>query len=128
MRHDLLSDVMNIMKNADKLGKKFCTVPASNLIKEVLKVIQKEGYIGSFEFIDDGKSGKINIELLGKINNSKAIKPRFSVKKDEFEKWERRYLPSRDMGLLIVSTPKGLMTHTEAIKRGLGGKLVAYIY
>jgi len=128
MRHDLLSDVMNIMKNGEKIGKKSCIVPASNLIKEVLKVIQKEGYIGSFEFIDDGKSGKINIELICKINDSKIIKPRFSVKKDEYEKWERRYLPSKDIGILIVSTSKGIMTQREAMKKGLGGKLIAYVY
>ena len=49
-------------------------------------------------------------------------------KKADFEKFERRYLPAKDMGILIVSTPAGIMTHVEAKKKGLGGRLLAYCY
>ena len=104
MRHDLLSDVLYSISNAEKIGKKLCVVPASNLVKNVLKIIQGSGYIGSFEFVDDGKSGKFQIELLGKINKTRAIRPRFSVEADEFEKWESRYLPAKNFGVLIIST------------------------
>ncbi|MEM7819834.1 MAG: 30S ribosomal protein S8 [Candidatus Aenigmatarchaeota archaeon] len=128
MRHDLLSDVLYVINNAEKLGRKSCIVPASKLIKNVLKVMQKSGYIGSFEFIDDGKSGKLQIELIGRINKTRAIRPRFSVKKDEYEKWESRYLPAKDFGILIVSTSKGIMTQKDAIEKGLGGKLLCYVY
>lgn len=128
MRHDLLVDVLHVMTNAERTGKRICTVPASLLVKNVLKVLQKEGYIGRFEFIDDGKSGKFEIELSGRINESRAVKPRFPVKKGEYEKWETRYLPAKDFGLLIVSTPKGVMTQKEAAKMGVGGRLLAYVY
>jgi small subunit ribosomal protein S8 len=91
-------------------------------------VIQRSGYIGSFEFIDDRKSGQFTIELVGKINKSRAVRPRFPIKKDEFEKWEARYLPARKFGILIVSTPKGVMSQKEAEEQGTGGRLLAYVY
>ncbi|MBI3190427.1 30S ribosomal protein S8, partial [archaeon] len=94
----------------------------------VLMVMQSSGYIGSFEFIDDGKSGKFRIELIGKINMSRAIRPRFAVAHGEYEKWASRYLPSRSFGVLIVSTSKGVMTNHEAAKAQTGGRILGYVY
>jgi small subunit ribosomal protein S8 len=128
MRHDTLADVMSAIKNADRMGKRDCLTPASKLVKEVLRVMQKEGYIGTFEFIDDGKSGKFKIELKSRVNDCNVIKPRYSVKIDEFEKWEKRFLPAKGFGILLVSTTKGLITHEEAKKQKLGGKLLAYAF
>lgn len=128
MRQDMLVDVLHVITNAERMGKRSCTVPASSLVKDVLKVLQAEGYIGRFEFIDDGKSGNFEIQLIGKINESKAVKPRFPVRKNGYEKWEIRYLPSKGFGVLIVSTPKGVMTQKEAEKNGTGGRLLAYVY
>lgn len=128
MRHDLLSDVLYVINNAEKVGKRACIVPASSLVKEVLVVIQKAGYIGEFEFIDDGKSGQFRIDLLGRVNRSRAIRPRFAVRKDEFEEWESRYLPAKGFGILVVSTPKGVMNQKEALEQKTGGRLLAYVY
>ncbi|MBI2971959.1 MAG: 30S ribosomal protein S8 [Candidatus Aenigmarchaeota archaeon] len=128
MKQDLLADVLFVLNTAEQTGKKTCIVPSSRLIKNVLLVVQKEGYIGRFEFIDDGKGGKFEVELIGRINKSRTIKPRFAVKKNEYEKWEKRFLPARDFGILIVSTPKGVMSQKDAASSELGGKLVAYLY
>lgn len=128
MRHDTLADVMSAIKNAERIGKKECITPASNLAKEVLKVVQKNKYIGSFEFIDDGKSGKFKIELISKINDCGVIKPRYAVKTDEFEKFEKIFLPAKDVGLLILSTPKGIMTHYEAKEKKIGGRLLVFMF
>jgi small subunit ribosomal protein S8 len=128
MRHDILADALAAIKNAERVGKKECVVSASNLVKGVLKILQAKGYIGPFEFIDDGKSGKFKIELKGKIIDCNAIKPRFSVKLDEFEKFEKRFLPARDVCLLVVSTPKGIVDHKKAKELKTGGKLLAYCY
>ncbi len=128
MRHDTLADVLSAIKNAERVGKKECITPSSNLVREVLKVIQKDGYIGTFEFIDDGRSGKFRVELKNRVNDSNVIKPRYSVKMDEFEKWEKRFLPAKDFGILILSTNKGIMTHNEAKKQHVGGKLLAYVF
>ena len=128
MRHDTLADVLSTIKNAERVGKKECITPASNLVKEVLKVMQKNGYIGNFEFIDDGRSGKFRIELKNKVNNCNVIKPRFSVKMDDFEKFEKRFLPARGFGILILSTNKGVISHEDAKKHRIGGKLLAYVF
>ena len=128
MRHDLISDVFTILKNAENVGKKECIVEASNLTKNILKVIQQHKYIGDFEFIDDGKGGKFKIQLLGRINNCNSIKPRFSVRKDELVKYEKRYLPADKVGILLITTSKGVFDHSVAKKEKVGGKLLGFIY
>ena len=128
MRHDTLADVMITIKNAERVGKKECITPASNLVKEVLRVMQKQKYIGIFEFIDDGRSGKFRIELKNRVNKCNVIKPRYSVKFDEFEDFEKRFLPAQGFGILILTTNKGVMTHEQAKKQHLGGKLLAYVF
>jgi len=128
MIQDTLADVLSTVKNGDRIGKKECVTRASKEIRAVLKVIQDKGYIGAFEFIDDGKSGKFKIELKGKIIDTNVIKPRFSVGIEEFEKWEKRMLPAKGVGLLILTTPKGVMDHNKARELHVGGKLLAFIY
>lgn len=128
-RIDPLSDALINIKNHEKAAKKECIIrPASRLLGEVLKVMQESGYISTYEFVDDGRDGMYKAILLGKINECRTIKPRYSVKKTEFEKYEKRYLPSRDIGAIIVTTPKGVMTHLKARRESVGGKLLAFIY
>ena len=128
MRHDILSDVLSTLKNGDSVGKTHAVTPSSKMVKEILMIIQKAKYIGSFEYIDDNKGGKFRVELLGKINSCGSIRPRSSVKTDSFEKWERRFLPASGIGIIILTTSKGIMTHKEAISKKIGGSLLAYIY
>ena len=128
MKFDILSDVLSSIKNGDRVGKREVVTPASKLIKEVLLLLQKNKFIGDFEYIDDGKGGKFKIQTLGKINNCNSVRPRYFVKKDEFEKYERRFLPSAGFGFLIVSTSKGIMIHEDAIKKGIGGNLLGFVY
>ena len=129
MLFDPLSDAMISLKNYELTGKNDCIIsPASSLIGEVLRVMQENGYIGSFEYVDDGKSGKFKVKLVGKINNCRSIKPRYPVKVGELEKFERRYLPAREFGLLIVSTPDGVMSHKQAREKKTGGVLLSYVY
>ena len=128
MLQDPLADVLSTIKNAERVGKKNCTTPASKLIKSVLKVMQTHGYIGAFEFIEEEKKGKFKVELKGRIIDSNVIKPRFSVKVDDFEKWEKRFLPAREVGILILTTPKGIIDHKKAKQLHTGGKLLAFVY
>ncbi len=126
---DPIADGLVNLKNCEMVGKKECVIkPASKLMGNLLRILQKEKYINEFEFVENGRGGEYHIKLLGRINNCKAIKPRYSVGKDEYNLWEKRYLPAKNFGTLIVSTPKGLMTHKEAKKAGTGGKLIAYVY
>ena len=124
MRHDLISDALSAMKNAEIVGKYEVAVVGSKLLKAILSVLERAGYIGQVR--ESGQT--LHVQLVGKINALKAVRPRFAVQKDEFEKFEKRYLPSRNIGLIVVSTSQGIMTHREAIERGIGGRLLAYVY
>lgn len=128
MIHDVLSDVLSAIKNNDRMGKKEVVVNASGMVKDVLLILQTNGFIGNFEFIDDKKSGKFKISLVGSVNGCGAVRPRFAVKKDDFKKYEMRFLPAAGFGFMIVSTSKGVMDHEEARKKGLGGRLIAFVY
>jgi small subunit ribosomal protein S8 len=124
----MLSDVFSMIKNAEGIGKGECTVKASNLIKAVLKIMHKHGYIGTTTLIEDGKSGMLKVKLLGKINECRVIRPRFSACKTEFTKFEKRFLPSSNVGIIIISTSKGVMDHRQAKSEGIGGKLLGFVY
>jgi len=126
---DVLSNGLTTILNNELRNKRECVIsPASKLLGKVLRIMQLNGYIGEFEFIDDGRSGKFKVQLLGRINKCGAIRPRFAVKVDEIENWEKKFLPSREVGLLIISTPRGVLSHKEAKEKGIGGRLLAYVY
>jgi len=126
---DTLANGLTTIINNEMRNKRECIIsPASKLLGRILRIIQLNGYIGEFEFIDDGRSGKFRVQLLGRINNCGAIRPRFSVRLDEFEEWEKKFLPSRDVGILVVSTPRGVLSHREAMEKRVGGRLLAFVY
>jgi small subunit ribosomal protein S8 len=126
---DTIANGLTTIMNNELRRKKECIItPASKLLGNVLRVIQMNGYIGEFEFIDDGRSGKFRVQLLGRVNKCGAIRPRFIVKAKEIEKWEKVYLPSKDIGVIAISTPLGVLSHREAKQRKVGGCLLAYVY
>jgi small subunit ribosomal protein S8 len=128
MRQDLLADAFAAIKNAEFMGKRMCMVPSSKIIKEVLRIMKENSYITGFEFIEDGKSGKYRVDLQGRINDCNVIRPRYELKKDEFIKWEKRFLPSVSVGLIFITTNKGIMEHRKAKAQNIGGALLGYIY
>jgi small subunit ribosomal protein S8 len=129
MQSDPLNDAMCVIKNAANDGKGECIIqPSSKLIGRVLKVMQDSGYINQFEYVEDGKAGKFRVMLGGAINDCGVIKPRYSVKVTDVEKFEARFLPAQDFGLLILTTTAGVITQDRAKELGIGGKLLAYVY
>lgn len=129
MNNDNLANVLSAIGNSDRVSKPTVkTTCNSSVVQRVLTVLKSEGYVADFAVADDGKSGAVTIQLAAKINKIGAVKPRFAVKAAGFEKYEKRYLPAQGFGILVVSTPKGIMTHDEAKEKNLGGKLLAYCY
>ncbi len=127
--NDPLANVFSSIMNCEKIGKNEVTIkPASKLIKRILTLLQDKRYVGAAEEIKDGKGNMLNIKLLGAINNCGVIKPRYAVQLDNYTKYEKRYLPAKGFGILIVSTTKGIMDHESAKEQKLGGRLVAYCY
>jgi len=128
-RMDIISDALNQITIYENLGKRECIIkPVSNLFIEILRKLKELDYIGEFEIINDRRGRIVKLQLSGKINTCRAIRPRFSVKVSELEKYEKRYLPARNFGKLIISTPKGIITNLEAKNKNIGGKLLAYVY
>ena len=128
-QQDPIVDALTKIRNAEAASKTECTLcPASNFLGEVLRIAKENGYIEDYKKSEEKGKLSYSIKLSGKMNECKAIKPRFAVKKSEFEKYEKRYLPARDVGLIVVSTPEGLMTHTQAKVKKLGGRLIAFMY
>jgi small subunit ribosomal protein S8 len=127
--NDNLANVLSAMKNAEAAGKDEIIVrPSSKTINTVLSIFKKEKYIADFDARKDLRGGTIVIKLAKQINNTGVIKPRFSVTLDKLEKFEKRYLPAKDFGRIILSTSKGIMTHLEAKQQKIGGVLIAYVY
>ena len=126
---NIVSNLFNTLYNNEIRRKKECLViPTSKFASEILRVMQKYRYIGEFELIDDNRLGKFRIQLLAKINKCGIITPRYGVKQNEFLNWERQFLPAYNLGILLVSTSKGIMSHTDAQSQGLGGVLIGYVY
>jgi len=126
---DPLADALSNILNNERVGKKEVIINiASRLVGNVLHVMQKYGYIGEFEHIDDGRAGKFRVQLLGRINRCGVIKPRFPVKFKEIDEAERKYLPGQGIGILILTTPEGVMSHYEAKEKRIGGRLLAFVY
>lgn len=126
--NDPISNALNNINNAENVAKKICTLNHSKLIENILDVLKQERYIDKYKVSDKAPHKKVIVYLDGRINKCRAIKPRFAVKHDDFEKFEKSFLISRDIGILIVSTTDGLMTHKLAKQKGLGGRLLAYVY
>jgi small subunit ribosomal protein S8 len=127
--NDPLSQALAGLDNAESVGHLRHEIsPASNQIGSVLEVLYDRGYVDGFEFLDDGTSGEFEVELNGSINECGPIKPRYAVDAEGYERWEKRFLPARDFGALIVTTSHGVMSHYEAREQGVGGQLIAYVY
>ncbi|MFH1249367.1 MAG: 30S ribosomal protein S8 [archaeon] len=120
---DTIANALNRIMNAKRARKKTCIVPSSKLLLNVLELMKKGNYIESFS----ERAGKAEITI-GNINECRAIKPRFYVGKDDYDKYVRRYLPARDFGVVIVSTSKGILSHHDAFEKGVGGSLIAFCY
>lgn len=128
-RLNTVADAMSTLKNAADTGRAECIVqPAASLIGELLRVMKEAGYIREYTLVVDGRGGQYKVTMSGMINKCGAISPRFSVKLSDMESWEQQYLPSKSIGMLMISTSKGVMSHHEARQLGIGGELLGYVY
>jgi small subunit ribosomal protein S8 len=126
MSQDTIADALNMIKNSKRARKESVEIMRmSNLLIEILKIMKQKNAIKKYKINPKEKSVEVT---MGEISECRAIKPRFTVQKDEIEKYKRRYLPARSVGTIIISTNKGLMTHEEAQEEGIGGSLIAYFY
>lgn len=125
---DHLADALNTIKTHETVGQNICTVKATKIIADILKVLKDHKYLKDYKKLEDGRGGWFEVHLDGRINDCGVIKPRMPVKRYEWAKREQEFIPGFGVGLLIVSTPNGIMTNSEAEKKHVGGRLLAYVY
>lgn len=126
--NDPIADSLSKINNAIKALNTKVTLKNSKLLKNILTVLKENGYVGSFDIVEDGRQGLIKVNLLGTINKCGVVKPRYSVKVEDLEDFEKKFLPAKDFGIVILSTNKGLLTQNQAKEANVGGTIVAYCY
>ncbi|MFX1346358.1 MAG: 30S ribosomal protein S8 [Promethearchaeota archaeon] len=123
-----LADACCAIKNAERARKKEVIIsPASKELQQILRIFQRNAYIGEFERYDDGRQGKFKIALLGRINECGGLL-RLNYKVNQFDTLEKRLLPAPGLGLIIFTTNEGIMTMKEAEEKHIGGHALCYIY
>lgn len=126
MSQDIVSDTLNQIMNAQRAGKQELEVKRfSKFLLSVLAIAKLKGYVESYQADQTTKKLKIKI---GRLNGCNAIKPRIVIKIANIDRYVKRYLPAKNLGTLILSTPQGLMTHQTAAEKNLGGSLIAYFF
>ncbi len=129
---DPIADYLTRLRNALMAKHKVVEIPASNLKKEITKILKDQGYILGYKFIDDNKQGIIKIALkYSQPGNVPVIKHIERVSKPGL----RKYASAKEMprvlnglGIAIVSTSKGVMTDKQARKENVGGEILCYVY
>ncbi|MFO7824435.1 MAG: 30S ribosomal protein S8 [Cyclobacterium sp.] len=129
---DPIADYLTRLRNAIKASHRIVEIPASNMKKELTKVLFDKGYIQNYKFVEDGPQGTIKIALKYNpqtkenaiVNLSRISKPglRKYVNKDTLPR------VINGLGIAIISTSKGVMTDKEARVEGVGGEVLCYVY
>ncbi len=128
---DSIADMLTRIRNANSAKHDTVQIPASNIKKSIAQILVDEGYIKSFKVIEDGKQGVIEVALKYGPNKSQVITGLRRVSKPGL----RIYSNCEDMpkvqnglGIVILSTSKGIMTDKDARKANVGGEVLAYVW
>ena len=129
---DPIADYLTRLRNAMQAKHRVVEIPASNLKKEITRILHEQGYILNYKFVEDGPQGSIKIALkYDPVNKVNSIKKLIRVSKPGL----RRYTGYKEMprvlnglGIAIVSTSHGVMTNKQASNLKVGGEVLCYVY
>ena len=128
---DPIADMLTRIRNANSAKHETVDVPVSNMKKSIADILLEEGYIKSYEIIDDGKQGMIHITLKYGANKEKVISGLKRVSKPGLRVYAgKEELPKvlKGLGIAIVSTSKGVMTDKKARAERVGGEVLAFVW
>ena len=132
MNTDPIADYLTRIRNANSAGHKIVSIPASNLKKEITKILFDQGYILSYKFEDDSTQGSTKIALkYDSYTKEPVIKKLERISKPGLRKYsDSESLPRvlNGLGIAIVSTSKGLMTGKKAKQSNVGGEILCYVH
>lgn len=131
MMTDPIADMLTRVRNASNAKHESVDVPSSNIKKEMTKILLNEGYIKSFDVIDDGKQGLIRIQLKYGQDNEKVISGIRRISKPGLKVYcKAQEVPKvlGGLGIAILSTSKGILTDRKAREEGVGGEVLCYVW
>ena len=129
---DPIADYLTRLRNAISAKHKIVEIPASNLKKEITKILFDQGYVLNYKFVEDGPQGTIKVALkYDAESKTSAIQCLKRVSRPGL----RKYTGYKDMprvingsGIAIISTSKGVMTNKQAAELKIGGEVLCYVY
>ena len=125
MSQDIVADGLNQIMNAKRIGKRELTIKRySKVLLNLFEMMKSKGHI---EYDVNEEEKTVTVKII-KVNECRAVKPRYYAGVADIDKYLRRFIPSRNFGSLIISTNKGLMDHKDAVANNLGGSVIAYFY
>ena len=128
---DPIADMLTSIRNANNAKHESVEIPASNMKKQIAQILVDEGYIKSFNVIDDGKQDVIKVFLKYGPNKSKVLQGLKRISKPGLRTYVgKEEIPQvmRGLGVAIVSTSKGVMTDKAARKENVGGEVLAFVW
>lgn len=129
---DPIADYLTRLRNAIKASHRIVEMPASNIKKEITKVLHEKGYIQNYKFEENGPQGSIKIALkYNPVSKKNAIVSLKRVSTPGLRKYVKHdELPRviNGLGVAVISTSKGVMTDKEARTEGIGGEVICYVY
>jgi small subunit ribosomal protein S8 len=129
---DPIADFITRIRNAVRANHRIVQIPASNLKREMTKILKEKGYILDYKFEEDNKQGLIKIALkYHPVTKAPAIRNLTRISKPGLRKYaglERMPRVLNGLGIAILSTSKGVMTDKEAKKENVGGEVLCYVY
>jgi len=128
---DTIADLLTRIRNATSAKHDTVTIPASNIKKEISKILVDEGYVKGFTVVDDGKQGIIKMNLKYRENKSSAISGLKRISKPGLRVYSSvENVPKvmKGLGIAIISTSKGIMTDRRARKERVGGEVLAFVW
>ena len=129
---DPIADYLTRLRNAISAKHRVVEVPASNLKKEITKILFDKGYILNYKFIEDGPQGTIKIALKydtdNKVNAIKRLRRVSTPGLRKYTGYKNMPRVINGLGIAIISTSKGVMTDKEAANLKIGGEVLCYVY
>ena len=128
---DPIADMLTRIRNANTSKHTEVDIPASNMKKAIAQILVDEGYIKSFEEVEDGKQGILKVTLKYDENGKRVISGLKRISKPGLRIYvNKEEVPQviNGLGIALISTSKGIMTDKEARKQGVGGDVLAYIW
>ena len=128
---DPIADMLTRIRNANVVKHETVDVPASNMKKELARILLEEGFIRGYDVIEDGKQGIIRIQLKYGQTGERVISGLKRISKPGMRAYADKHEVPRvlnGLGISIISTSKGILTDKQARNEGVGGEVICYVW